>query len=72
MSADAPRAAMPVLDEAKWKEEPEKELLRLIVAVKGSLVLFTGPCQPVNGQLLLLLPALTMVHSSIVFWALWF
>ena len=43
-----------------------------MVAVKGSLVLFTGPCQPVNGQLLLLLPALTMVHSSIVFWALWF
>ena len=43
-----------------------------MVAVKGSLVLFTGPCQPVNGQLSLLLPALTMVHSSIVFWALWF
>ena len=30
-----------------------------MVAVKGSLVLFTGPCQPVNGQLSLLLPALT-------------
>ena len=43
-----------------------------MVAVEGSLVLFTGPCQPVNGQLLLLLPALTMVHSPIVFWALWF
>ena len=43
-----------------------------MVAVKGSLVLFTGPCQPVNGQLSLLLPALTMVHSAIVFGALWF
>ena len=31
-----------------------------MVAVKGSLVLFTGPCQPVNGQLSLLLPALTV------------
>ena len=45
-----------------------------MVAVKGSLVLFTGPCQPVNGQLFLLLLAPTMVRSSIVFWALssWF
>ena len=34
-----------------------------MVAVKGSLVLFTGPCQPVNGQLSLLLPALTMVRT---------
>ena len=46
--------------------------VRDLLAVKGSLVLFTGPCQPVNGQLSLLLPALTMAHSSIVFWALWF